>query len=411
VLKSEIALNSVKTDGTVSSYTKEASSNAPGDSHLRDSRIHFQKTLLLELVDFTNIKTRLFYCKKLAEDHHSSVSPQLAENLNSIKTLAEKEVYAVAESFKKQILGFVNQEELPEENAALQERINKACNYFGDKLLNQIYRPVQKLNIDSDNKTVRASIKEAFDNLLKETFIKLKLLTVCCDGFKTFTYLQTKANAEIDYSTVVKDKPAASQETPQEIAHKSLFITLKNWRNNLANETNVPVYIILPQKALIELVNTLPSSSAELESIKGIGKMKVQRYGKEILEMVDDYCRKHNIQRNPGTIRIKEEKVKVYTRKVSFDLFKEGKSIAEIAQLRNFSPVTIEGHLSTYISTGEISVFDLVSKIKVAKIMAYLVQHPGLKHGEIKAALGDEISYGELKAVMNHLNYVNAEVV
>ena len=411
VLKSELALNSVRTDGTVSSYTKEASTNAPGDSHLRNSKIGFQKALLLELVNFTGLKTRLFYFKKTAEDHHASVSQQLIESLDSIRALAEKEVYAVSESFKKQILSYVNQEELPEENPALQERINKACNYFGDKILNQIYRPAQQLNIDSDNKAVRSSLKEALDLLLKETFIKLKLLTACCDGFNTRTYLHTKANAEIDYANTVKSKPTVTQEAPQEIIHSALFITVKNWRNNLAKETNVPVYIILPQKALIELVNALPSSAAELESIKGIGKMKVQRYGKEIIEMVDEYCRKHNIERKPGTIQLKEEKVKIDTKKVSFDLFKEGKSIAEIAQLRNFSPVTIEGHLATYISSGEISVFDLASKIKVAKIMAYLVQHPGLKHGEIKAALGDEISYGELKAVLEHLNFVNAEVV
>jgi tRNA uridine 5-carbamoylmethylation protein Kti12 len=411
VLKSELALNSVRTDGTISTYTKEASTNEPGDSHLRNSRINFQQALLLELVDFTSIKTRLFYCKKVAEDHHSSLSPQLAESLESIKLIAEKEVYAVAESFKKQILSFVNQEELPEENTALQERITKACNYFGDKILNQLYRPAQQLNIDSDNKAVRVSLKEAFDNLNKETFIKLKLLTACCSGFNTLNYLQAKANAEIDYSNTIKSKPTATTQAPQEIKHAPLFATLKTWRNNLATEINAPVYIILPQKSLIELVNVLPSSAEELVSIKGIGKMKVQRYGKEILEIVNDYCRQNDIARKPGSFQLKEEKIKIDTRKVSFDLFKEGKSVAEIAQLRNFSPVTIEGHLATYITSGEISVFDLVSKIKVAKVMTGIVQNPGLKHGELKSILGDDISYGELKAVLNHLNFVNAEVV
>ena len=79
--------------------------------------------------------------------------------------------------------------------------------------------------------------------------------------------------------------------------------------------------------------------------------------------------------------------------------------------MRGFSPTTIEGHLAHYISTGEVAVFDLVSKLKVAKITAYLLQHPAQKTGDSKAALGDDVSYGDIKAVMNHLNFINAEVV
>lgn len=411
VLKSEIAFNSVKTDGTIASYTKEASNNAPDDRHLKNSKFDFQKTLLFELFDFTHIKTRFFYCKKLTEDHHASLTTQLIENLAIIKISAEKGIYEIAESFKKQLTGFLNQEDLPEENTALQERVQKACGYFSEKIENELYTTLQKLNIDSDNKVVRGSLKEAFDSLLKEVFVKLGLMKKCITGFNTLTYLQTKANAEIDFTTSNSARAATTNEAPEEIAHPELFVRIKSWRNNLAKENNMPVYIILPQKSLIEVINKLPSSLAELESIKGIGRAKVQRYGNEILEMINEYCSRRCIERLPMQIKLKEEKIKVDTKKVSFDLYKEGKTILEIAQLRGFSPVTIEGHLATYITSGEISVFDLISKAKVAKIMAYVVQNPGLTMGETKAALGDDISYGELKAVINHLNFINAEVV
>jgi hypothetical protein len=411
VLKSEIAFNSVKTDGTVASYTREASNKAPDDTHLKEAKITFQKNLLFELFDYSAIKTRFFYFKKIAEDHHSSLSAQLLDNLNIIKSAVEKEIYEVADSFKKQLNNLSASTDLPDENEALQERVKKACTYFADKLENTYQAPLKKLNIDSDNKVVRTSIKEAFDNLLKELFIKFELTKACLPGFNTLTYLKTKSNAEIDYTSAVKSKVEAATEAPEEIIHGELFLTVKNWRNNLARENNVPVYMVLPQKSLIEMVNRLPSSLAELESIKGISKTKVKHYGKELLEMISHFCEKHHIERSPMDIPLKEEKVKIDTKKVSFDLFKEGKSVTEIAQIRGFSPVTIEGHLAHYIPSGEVSVFDIVPKIKVAKIMAQIVSNPGLPLGETKAALGDSISYSELRAVMNHLSFVNAEVV
>jgi hypothetical protein len=41
--------------------------------------------------------------------------------------------------------------------------------------------------------------------------------------------------------------------------------------------------------------------------------------------------------------------------------------------------------------------------------MAYIVQNPGIGTSEIKTALGDDVSYGELKAVLSHLTYIKAE--
>jgi hypothetical protein len=70
---------------------------------------------------------------------------------------------------------------------------------------------------------------------------------------------------------------------------------------------------------------------------------------------------------------------------------------------------TIESHLGNFITTGDVSVFDIVAKIKVARIMAYIVQNPGKSTSETKNDLGDSISYAELKAVFNHLQYIQSQ--
>ena len=411
VLRSPISFHSVRTDGTVAVYTKNAHENAPDEKHLKTSKVAFQKSLIYELFDFNTIKTKFFYLNKVAEDHYSSVSTQLTEELNSIKQTAEKDIYEVADTFKKHLNNLFISDSLPEENPELQERIKKGCAYFAEKTENILHLALQKLPIDSDNKAVRSSIKEAVENLQKDVFVKIAAIKAGTEGFSTLSYLQTKVNAEIDYTSTAKATQTVQPRVSAKIPHPELYSTIKGWRDNLAAEKNAPVYLVLPQKSLLELVEKLPANHAELESIKGIGKMKVKQFGNEILDMILSYCEKNSITRTAMQITIKEEKVKTDTKKISLDLYKEGKSIQEIAQLRSFSPGTIEGHLAHYITSGEISVFDLVTKIKVAKIMAHIIQHPGLTTGETKAALGDAISYGELKAVMNHLNYVNAEVV
>jgi hypothetical protein len=411
VLRSPISFNSIRTDGTVAVYTKNAHENAPDEMHLKTSKVAFQKSLIYELFDFNSIKTRFFYLNKVSEDNYASLSAQLADELNAIKQAAEKDIYGISDTFKKHLHNLFISDSLPEENAELQERIKKGCTYFTDKVENILHLAFQKLPIDSDNKAVRSSIKEALENLQKDVFIKIAAIRAGKDGFSTLSYLQTKVNAEIDYTSAAKVTQTNQPRVSSKIPHPELYSIIKSWRDKLAAEKNAPVYIVLPQKSLLELVEKLPSTLAELESIKGIGKMKVKQYGYELLEMIMSYCDKNNITRTDMQIAIKEEKVKIDTKKVSFDLYKEGKSIQEIAQLRSFTPATIEGHLAHYISAGEVSVFDLVTKAKVAKIMAHIIQNPGLPTGETKAALGEDVSYGELKAVINHLNYINSEVV
>jgi hypothetical protein len=408
VLKSRLDLNSIKTDYTVARYTAESNNNPPDQQSLASAKASFQRNLLTELFDFTSMKTRIFYCKKVAEDHHASLAENLSDQINTLKVKAETELYEVAETFKRQLATLIADEGLPEENSALQERVKKACHYFATKLETLLQAPLKGLNIDSDNKAVRASFKEAYDQLLKEITVKMSVLNASKDGFETQRYLQVKANAEIDFHSAATTK-APHVEAPQEIAHPELFLSLKTWRNNLANENNVPVYIILPQKALIELVSKLPASLAELETIKGLGKLKVNRYGREILDHINTYCLNKNIDRQALSFEPAIEKTKIDTKKASFDLYKEGKSLSEIAARRNLSQSTIESHLAHYISSGDLSVFDLVPKIKVAKTMAYIAQNPGLKLNDLKAGLGDSVSYTEIKAILSHLNFMNTE--
>jgi hypothetical protein len=91
------------------------------------------------------------------------------------------------------------------------------------------------------------------------------------------------------------------------------------------------------------------------------------------------------------------------TARVSLQLYKEGKSIAEIAKERNLAFTTIEGHLSDFIPTGEVEVNELVSPSRLETILSVLKEEKGLPNsGLIKSKLPNDFSYGEIKAAMKY---------
>ena len=63
----------------------------------------------------------------------------------------------------------------------------------------------------------------------------------------------------------------------------NLMARLKEWRAEVAREYNMPAYIIMHDKTIIELIESRPGTMEELGRIKGIGPAKLERYGNKIL--------------------------------------------------------------------------------------------------------------------------------
>ncbi|MBC7417058.1 MAG: helix-turn-helix domain-containing protein, partial [Pedobacter sp.] len=91
---------------------------------------------------------------------------------------------------------------------------------------------------------------------------------------------------------------------------------------------------------------------------------------------------------------------KIDTKLISFELNKQGKSIADIATERNFTVHTIEGHLAHYISKNELSVTDFLTEETVEKVLAASKKLDTKNFGELKSFLGSEVSYGEIKMAL-----------
>ena len=304
--------------------------------------------------------------------------------------------------------GLLNREIDAESNILLQERVKKAAEFFSAKLEAALKEILAGFSVETDNKTVRKSVSEALERVRKEGVTKLACLNAVRSGFKISKYLDAKAKSAIDIPAVKSHSAKSVDDTSGIIQHPALFRQLKEWRNIKAREMELPHYMILPQKTMVTLANFMPQSLPALKLVKGMGKKKSEKFGEELLNIIISYCKKEKIEPPAETLTEKKipKKIKEETKKISYDLFKEGKSISQIAEERKLSITTIEGHLAYYVGTGEIPVNKFVSQEITDLISSHFEGSDDFKMGPVKAALGEKVSWSDIK-VCDKPSYVS----
>jgi len=420
VLSTPISYQSIKSDNTVSQFNRNVEENAPTQQKLDDSKCAYQQTLLAELIDFNTLQRRLNYCLKLLNEHKASIHLSLIETFNKINDAIKSEMIEVSGKFKLQVQQLITEQPNLEENASLQERVKKASIYFADKIETSVFKVLQSLSLDIDNKAARKSINDAVNRLREDTVVKLACLKTCQNGFVVKNYLEARAKSAIEKAEPKPVKKTSEERSP-DISGKSLLYTrLKDWRDEKADKEELPLYMVLSQKTMTDLVHFMPVSLMGLLEIKGFGKKKVKKYGDEIISIIQDYCHESSIEISPEQLGIIEEtKTKDKSKKpkkpdtklVSFELYRKGKTLAEIASEREMAVSTIESHLAHFVGTGELDVHQFVTDEKIALISNYFANTDTYNLGPAKAALGDEVSYGELKSVLKYLEFEKKIVI
>ena len=181
----------------------------------------------------------------------------------------------------------------------------------------------------------------------------------------------------------------------------------------------LPAYIILSDSTLIELAKYLPQNIDEIRLISGFGEVKIERYGALFLKTVQAYCKKRGLQSlihlkspkrqrskkydKPPTESIGGKLAKDDTKEISLKMYKGGKKVEEIAKERGLIPDTIMGHLAFYIPQGIVRVEELMQPEKIPAISMAIKKLGEDSLGAIKRDLGEDYSYGEIKAVINYL--------
>lgn len=414
VLRSKIIPSSVKTDQVVKTYTDEADKNAPDEAHLSRSKADYQQSLMLELFDFSRLRRQFTQMNRLFLEHEKTLHGETGPLLRTLEAQALEQIIVVAERFKPQIGQYFEAAILPEENADLQARLQKAGVYFEEKLGNTLLPATRDIHILTDNKSVLKACMEQLEGLQKEIFVKNACFTSVKNGFSAVGYLRTKTDAELDFRVSKSAQPPVTSDQygiPKNTPHPALFAQLKKWREDLAEVGGLERYQIMHTKTLFDLVHLLPQNLPALKKVKGIGDAKVKQFGAELLSMIQAYCTEHKIEPGEMLELPVEKPLKVETKTLSFELFKSGKTIDEIAQERGFARSTIEGHLANFVGLGELDIFNLLDREPIQEIEQFFRQNNTQISSEAKAHFEEKYTYGQIKMVLEYMRLEGRGVV
>ncbi len=405
VLSTPIALHSVKNDSTVVQFSEEIEHNQPGPAELEQSRKEYLQQLLGELFDFKPILRQIQYLLRLWDEHGSQLLGSMNFVLRGILPPLQGEMIEVAGRFESQVRQLLATRPNPEEDSLLQERVRKASEFFYAKLEQILDEPFSEATLECDNKAVRKSFGEATDKLRKEIRIKRVCLDHCKNGFNTKAYLETRSKAAIEVDETARSRKKADGPAPFS-TNPDFYSQLKRWRIEKAELLQVEVARILTQKTMLEIVQILPVTGKELKEIKGMGGVRMKQFGREILEMILAYRDKHGME-VPAEAEKEAERAGMDSKQLSYELFKNGLTIPEIARSRQMALSTIENHLLNYVGSGEIAIDRLVERRKIKAIEECIELHNFRQLSELKAKLGDAYSYSEIRFVLKHLEINN----
>ena len=178
---------------------------------------------------------------------------------------------------------------------------------------------------------------------------------------------------------------------------EQMFDELKQLRLHTAQSENVPPFVVFSDRALQEMALLFPKSEQEFCRINGVGPVKWLKYGEKFLNKIHELVGKRS---KPLSENIKQPFARMLSVDDTVNLFKQGMTIEQIAQVRQRVKGTILAHLAESIQSGnnlDISTLVHPDKRKVIEEVIDLIGCDKLKL--IKEKLPEDYTYDEIRLV------------
>ena len=250
----------------------------------------------------------------------------------------------------------------------------------------------------------KETIKEIISFLVSENYINY-----VGDKYPILT-LTPACNGVLFGDTQVFIKRKIEKVKPKSVGvnyNTDLFSILSNVRKQLAEELNVPPFVVFSDSTLIEMCIVYPTTLGELYEVSGVGKYKADNYGKYFLHEIQKFVDEHKIEKSLNiSAEISSKKIKIPkeprtekepTKITTYNLYRSGKTIKEIVNLRGLTQPTIEKHLIDCYKDGmEIDLEKEVHTQYEKEICNMIHFMKGALLRDIKSALPYEVTYFDI---------------
>ncbi len=162
--------------------------------------------------------------------------------------------------------------------------------------------------------------------------------------------------ANLVQNVTEEQKPKTKNSTR---SPKDLFEKLRVLRSSLASNLGVPAYVIFSDASLKAMEDKKPRTVQEFSEISGVGQAKLDKYAAVFLKVILKHL-------DTGS-------TKIATHKKTHQLFKDGKTVKEIALKRGITESTVYTHLvkihdeGTTIDLYQLITSDEIHKVKTAQ--------------------------------------------
>jgi ATP-dependent DNA helicase RecQ len=191
-----------------------------------------------------------------------------------------------------------------------------------------------------------------------------------------------------------------------EMAHdEGLFNRLRQLRKALADERDIPAYVVFSDVALRQMARDYPTNEREFLQISGVGNRKLQEFGAIFMTAIANHMETHPRQDfpkesnhlPPPTISSRKKQLG-NTVQETLRCFRLGHSVEHIATQRGLVVGTIYGHLEQAIQAGEsVDIDRVLTPDQQAQIAAAFAQTGLGNLTGAKELLGDLYDYGQLR--------------
>lgn len=144
---------------------------------------------------------------------------------------------------------------------------------------------VKVLKIRIDNEFLKKDQSDLNDFLASHKILKTESAFAPSENcWSVIVYYET------EHSLVKEPSHQKYSATSQELTSDEILIldALKLWRTEKAKEQKLPSYFIASNNELMSLAKYKPTKKEELLEIKGFGKHKVENYGEDIIELLEN---------------------------------------------------------------------------------------------------------------------------
>lgn len=267
---------------------------------------------------------------------------------------------------------------------------------FGDITLKEmsVKYPVYKeamLNITGVGELKYSKYGELFENTIRK--------------YSEDNNIKISGEGTLEIITSNNDNDLKLEIETDDKLYNLLFEARKKWAEK---EKNAYPQSIMHMNILKEISGRYPVSIEELKDISGFGPKKIEAYGDEIIEIVNNYILENNIEH----VWIQKNKRKVIidgeTRnsdQIAVDMLKENVNIHEVSEKLELSISTILGYVSEYIKEfGEIKFninFEEFYNEEEESAILNAINEVGFeKISDLKKALPKYTKYESIRAVI-----------